>query len=54
MLDNRKPEELPELTNKMVKVRGSSQLQGGDFVTYNLYLTWCVCVCVEHSACGVP
>lgn len=27
MLDNRKPGELPELTNKMVKVRGSSQLE---------------------------
>lgn len=27
MLDNRKPGELPELNNKMVKVRGSSQLE---------------------------
>lgn len=57
MLDNRKPGELPELNNKMVKVRVSSQLEDSWtgtllFLVSSTHLTWCVCVCVEHSASG--
>lgn len=56
MLDNRKPGELPELNNKMVKVRGSSQLKGKllRLTPSTLYTQHGVCLCVEHSASGVP
>lgn len=57
MLDNRKPGELPELNNKMVKVR-QLEVTG----TPALILTFCrqtrihtdVCVSAEHSQGGVP
>lgn len=59
MLDNRKPGELPELNNKMVKVR-----QPEDTQTENLVLTFDVrptsqltvgmFIFLEHSQGGVP
>lgn len=46
MLDNRKPGELPELNNKMMKVRQPSQLEDKHLLpTSSTVQTLCVFVC---------
>lgn len=54
MLDNRKPEELPELNNKMVKVSRPQETRGAFLTLAAPYPSVRMCVCAEHSQGGVP